>query len=137
MIKIEALYFLLLIELLLVLAGTTALLAFRGKKFKALYKNSMQNFEKESAALKELQKQLAESGTPVQQAPEAGAATAAPAADTKKFENCKIELSILESKLKEKTTLLNDLQAKFDDLEKEYLILYRQQQKQEAEASKP
>jgi hypothetical protein len=33
--------------------------------------------------------------------------------------------------LKEKTRLLVELQAKFDDLEKEYLILYRQQQAQD------
>jgi len=38
--------------------------------------------------------------------------------------------------LKDKTAKLNDLQAKFDDLEKEYLLLYRQQQKQDAENSK-
>jgi DNA-binding ferritin-like protein len=137
MITIDALHVLLLSELALVLAVTVVVLAIRGKKFRALHQSIAQELEEAYKAQEELRKQLAETATGAPQQPSETTDTAAASSEAAKaHENCKIELSILESKLKEKTTLLNDLQAKFDDLEKEYLILYRQQQKQEAEKPK-
>jgi predicted nuclease with TOPRIM domain len=137
MIKIDALYFLLLIELLLVLAVIAVVLLFRGKKVRALYQSIVQEFEQARKTQEELRKQLTETGAAAQQ-PSGPIDTAAASAEEAVIaqEKFKIELSALEGQLKEKTTKLNDLQAKFDDLEKEYLILYRQQQKQEAENSK-
>jgi len=139
MIRIDALHFLLLVELLFALAAIAGALAFRGKKLKALHQGSVQELAQAREAQEQLQKQLAEAGTKMQQPSEAAdpaAAPAIPAGDANMHEKCKVELSVVEAKLKEKTTLLNDLQAKFDDLEKEYLILYRQQQKQEQDAEK-
>lgn len=137
MLTIDPLYVLLLLELALVLAAFAGMLAFRGKKLRALHQSTMRELEEARKAHEELQKQLAGARSEAPQKPSETTNTASASADAAKAqENLKIELSVLEGKLKEKTTQLNELQAKFDDLEKEYLILYRQQQKQEAERPK-
>lgn len=42
-----------------------------------------------------------------------------------------------EEKLEEKSQLLSSMQAQYEDLEKEYMILYRQQQQQQQAAAQP
>lgn len=140
MIKIDALYFLLLIELLLVLAGATVFSLVLAKKYSSLYKSGMKKIGGAVHERENLQKQQAEVQViaPLQAAASDEAAVAASAkaeTDSIEHEKCKIEVTILESKLKEKIKLLNDLQTKFDELEKEYFILYHQQQKQAAETA--
>jgi len=133
MIKIDALYFLLLIELLLVFVCAAVFFLFRWRKYSSLYRSTMKDLDGALHEQENLHKQPAVMQVEAsQQAREAGdAATVAPSASTAEQEKCKIEVSILVEKLKEKNKLLNDLQGRFDALEKEYLILYHQQQKQE------
>ncbi len=57
--------------------------------------------------------------------------------DTGELDDLRAKLGVAEEELKTKTRHIEELQAKFDDLEKEYLILYHQQQKQQADASGP
>jgi hypothetical protein len=138
MITIDALYFLLLIELVIILAITVIVLVIRGKKFRSVHQGVVRELDQERKRLEEFKKQPAEAGSGTPQEPlETGAGAAAADEDAKiAQEKLKIELSAVQVQLKDKTAKLNDLQAKFDDLEKEYLILYRQQQKQEAEKPK-
>ncbi len=136
MLSIDALYFLLLMELELVLAAIIVVLVFRGKKFRALHQSIVRELEQERKAQEELKKQLAESHSAAPQPQPAETGGTAPASSDEAVaaqEKLKIELSAVEAQLKDKTAKLNELQAKFDDLEKEYLILYRQQQKQDAD----
>jgi len=131
MIKIDALYLLLLIELLIILIGTTVFFVLRGKKTMALYKSSTKDAADLKSAQEKLKKELAEAQRNASQsAAGSGDAPAMPKAAAMDHENVNLEVTILEEKLKEKDKLLADLQAKFDDIEKEYLILYQQQQAQ-------
>jgi hypothetical protein len=137
MIKINALYLLLLIELVVIFAGLVAFLVFREKKRIIIYRESKSELESAHAAKEELQKQVAalKAGAAQRSVDKEVAAAAknrpAQGVDTKDLDACKMEVTILEEKLKEKTKLLIDLQSKFDSVEKEYLLLYQQQQAQE------
>ena len=130
MIKLNALYFLLLIELLVIFAGLITFLVLREKKRIITYQESKQELDTARAAQAELQKQVAALKQPTAGTEVAAAAKIAspPKADTKDYDACKMEVTILEEKLKEKNKLLVDLQVKFDSVEKEYLLLYQQQQ---------
>jgi predicted nucleic acid-binding Zn-ribbon protein len=131
MIKINALYFLLLIEMLAIFAGLVAFLVFREKKRIILYREGKKELDSMHAEKEELQKQVAalKAGAAPPSANKEGATAKASAAkiDAKDYDACKMEITILEEKLKEKNKLLIDLQAKFDGVEKEYLLLYQQQ----------
>ena len=132
MINVDPLYLLLLIELLFILGGAAVYFFLRQKKYGALYQNSVKNLEAAANTTRELElrlSQIQDAGTSQKQG--TGLPETAPLATAQDHENRKIELSICEDKLKEKTRLLVELQSKFDDLEKEYLILYRQQQAQD------
>lgn len=136
MIKINALYFLLLIELVVVFAGLAVFLVFREKKRIVIYRDGKRELDSAHASHEELQKQVAKlkAGAAQQSTNNDAAVAKTPAVqnvDTKEYDACKREVTILEEKLKEKNKLLIDLQAKFDSVEKEYLLLYQQQQAQE------
>jgi hypothetical protein len=137
MIKINALYFLLLIELLVIFAGLIAFLVFREKKRILVYRESKRELDKAHAAKEELSKHLAarKAGATLQSTDNEGGAAAktpqAPGVNTKDHDACKREITVLEETVKEKTRLLVDLQAKLDSVEKEYLFLYQQQQAQD------
>jgi Tfp pilus assembly protein PilE len=137
MIKIDALSYLVFIELMIVVVCASVFFIFRWRKYASLYRSNMKDLEGALLEKDKLQKKLADIHTKApQQARGVGdEVVVSPAASAKEHENCKIELNILEEKLKEKIKILNDLQAKFDALEKEYLILYHQQQK--LEGAKP
>ncbi|NTW59000.1 MAG: hypothetical protein HGB21_02090 [Nitrospirae bacterium] len=134
MIKIDALYLLLLFELLAICAGLVVYLALREKKRANIRREIERELENARAAHEQLQKQVAalkavEARQTLKK--EAAAAVTTPSAmveNAKDHDACKREISILEEKIKEKTKLLIDLQAKFDSVEKEYLLLYKQQQ---------
>lgn len=137
MIKINALYFLLLIELLIIFAGLAAFLVVREKKRIMICREIKKSLDSEHTAKEELQKQVAalKAGGTQQSMNQEGAAAAktppAPNVNAKDYDACKMKVAILEEKLKEKTKLLIELQAKFDSVEKEYLLLYQQHQAQE------
>jgi hypothetical protein len=132
MIKINALYLLLLIELLVIFAGLVVFLVFREKKRIIVYQENKRELDAAQAAHLELQKQVTALTTGASRSAataEAAAAAKAPSkADTKDYDACKMEVTLLEEKLKEKNKLLVELQAKYDSVEKEYLLLYQQQQ---------
>jgi len=130
MIRIDALYVLLLIELSVILAGLSVYLLLRVRKTAVLYRNTAKELVRAQQEQEELQNKLAEAQTAAQHAATAGPAAVSSGKDQ---ESDGIEKAVLEEKVKEKTRLLNELQVKFDDLEKEYLILYRQQQAQDQE----
>ena len=136
MIKINPLYLLLLIELLVIFAGLVVFLVFRDKKRTLVSQETKQALDTAQAAHRELQKQVAVLSAGASRPGEAAEETAArktslSKADTSGHDALKREVSILEEKLKEKNKLLIELQAKFDSVEKEYLLLYQQQQAQE------
>jgi hypothetical protein len=136
MIKINPLYLLLLIELLLIFAGLIAFLVFREKKHIIADGEKRRELDTAHAAQVELQKQIttltAGAARPAAATGETAAGkTPMPKADTSDNDALKREVAILEEKLKEKNKLLIELQAKFDSVEKEYLLLYQQQQAQE------
>ena len=54
-----------------------------------------------------------------------------PADDGKKVEELGTKLHAVERELSEKSHMLEQLQKKFSDLEKEYTVLYQQQQNQQ------
>jgi len=112
MIKINALYFLLLIELLVIFAGLVAFLVFRERK-----------------------REFVDAHTGKRDGASANHAHA-PNVNPTAHDACKREIVILEEKLKEKAKLLVDLQTKLDSVEKEYMLLYQQQQAQEQEQQK-
>jgi len=134
MIKINALYFLLLIELVVVLAGMVAFLLFREKKRILILRESKGELARAHPPREELSKQVAapKGGAPQLSVNKEGAVAAKtpqpPNVNTKDHDACKREITVLEENLKEKTRLLVDLQAKLDSVEKEYLFLYQQQQ---------
>jgi flagellar motility protein MotE (MotC chaperone) len=125
MIQINALSVLFLVEMLVIFAGLIAFLVYRGKKIVVIHRESVRQLGQAQAAQEELQKQVVKL--------KAGAASQAaktppPAGDQKDLDACKMEITILEGKLKEKTKLLIDLQERFDGVEKEYLLLYQKHQ---------
>jgi hypothetical protein len=130
MIELDALYFLLLIECIVVLAAVALYFVLRSRKYAALYRSVESGVQGDHTAPEE---------PPVQQAaapPPAGhgvpsAEMQASGTREKELEESRAKVSVLEEEVKENTGALKDLQAKFDDLEKEYLILYHQQQAQE------
>jgi len=133
MIRINALFFLLLVELLAIFAGLLVFLFFREKKLLAVFHESRKELDNAHAAKEELRKQVTSLKAGAARHPAATEGTAerihqAPKAESKDHETDKREIAVLEEKLKEKTRLLADLQAKFDSVEKEYLLLYQQQQ---------
>jgi Tfp pilus assembly protein PilE len=137
MIKIDALYYLVFIELMIVVICASIYFIVRWRKYASLYYSSMKDLEAALLEKDKLQKKLAEirSKAPQQAKGTGDGSVVAQAASAKSQENDKIELTILEDKLKEKNKLLNDMQVKFDALEKEYFILYHQQKKQDADPS--
>jgi hypothetical protein len=133
MIRVNALFFLLLVELLVIFAGLIVFLVVRGKRHLVACRESKKALDSAHAAQEELRKQVMtlKTGAAQQSSTKEGATAktqSAPKTETKDLEACKMEIAGLEEKLTEKTKLLIDLQAKFDSVEKEYLFLYQQQQ---------
>jgi len=140
MLKIDALSALLFIEALAILLILSVVLSAQLRKSKTLHRTVAHDLDRAIQELKELKGLRAE--------PSAAAAPAivirkeaaedeslSRARDTIKRlgeekEALEKKLSEMENALEEKNKQLDGLQAKLDNLEKEYLILYRQQQQQ-------
>ena len=132
MIKIDALYFLLLIELLVVLAVTGVTLFLCLKKLRILHEASLQKLDDADSSMEALQNQQAEqlaSSSPDQTTPKVvEALDSGIMMETKEQEELKSKVTALEEQLQEKEKRIAALQAKYGDLEKEYMVLYQQQQ---------
>ncbi len=136
MIRIDALYLLLLIELSVLLAGGIIFFLIRSRKYRALYQQSMKDLGEARQVQEDLRKRLSASrrSADAQHMPPAPAAQkskSVPPGGTGELDALRAQLNASTEELKTKTGMLEQLQAKFADLEKEYLILYHQQQKQQ------
>jgi len=133
MIPFDALYLLLFIELACMLAAGSVFFYLRTKKFRKLYLGVLKELSASKQVAEDLKKQMVKAaGAP---AAKPSAPPAPPAPDPipvdKRLEEMKKQLGSAETALKEKSEQLDQLQTKFTDLEKEYMILYHQQQKQQ------
>jgi len=137
MITIDPLNLLLLIELCCLLAGGLAYCLFKYKKYRLLYRDTLKTLGGVQESREELQQQLAaaqnagtaSAGTPAQRAVSTGGAG--------ELEALRTKLQGVEEKLKEKNQKLEQLEAKLAGLEKEYVVLYQQQQSQMAQPNIP
>jgi len=130
MIKIDALYLLLLIELSCILTGCVVYLLLKNGKYRTNLKNSRKDLRESRQALEELRKQLALLKNCPSTMPSTRAtiqqAEARFQENTTELAALKAELRNVQEKFNGKVQEHTQLQAKFNDLEKEYLILYHQ-----------
>jgi len=133
MIKIDPLYLLLLIELSCILTGGIVFLLFRIRKYRNHNQYNLKALSASRQIQEDMRRQLAalRSNTAPTSTPEtvvqgAGKTDGKPG----ELEELRAQVKTLQEGLKEKTGIYEQLQAKFIDLEKEYMILYHQQQKQ-------
>jgi hypothetical protein len=132
MIKIDALYLLLLIELACILTSGVVFLLLRLKKYRVLYQSTLKDRAEADQTHGELREQTADAPGATRAAASAEAQKVEPfsADDAQKMEELRTKLREVEEELGEKNRLLVQLQTKFANLEKEYTILYQQQQNQ-------
>jgi hypothetical protein len=133
MIKIDPLYLILLIELSCILMGGIVFLLFRIRKYRNQNQYNLKALSTSRQIQEDMRRQLAalRSNTAPTSTPEtfvqgAGKTDGKPG----ELEELRAQVKTLQEGLKEKTGIYEQLQAKFIDLEKEYMILYHQQQKQ-------
>jgi hypothetical protein len=135
MITIDALYLFLLIELACILAAGAIFFFIRAGKYRKLYLGGLKELSAVKQAQEGLRKQpvALKSEVAIKPAPPAAVVQNAKTAATPngQMEDIKKQLLAAETALKDKTEQLAELQVKFTDLEKEYMILYHQQQKQQ------
>ncbi len=102
----------------------------RARKYRILYQQSLKDLSEARHAPGESGRNLPLPGRapaapgPVVRKPKPGQKE-----DTGEHDDLRAKLGAAEAELKTKTGMLEQLQVKFADLEKEYLILYHQQQK--------
>jgi chromosome segregation ATPase len=134
MIKIDPLYLLLFIELSCILAGGVVFLLIRLKKYRIHYQSTLKDRMEADRPHEELRKPMiiAQGAAPAAAVAEAQKPEPLSADDAKKLEELRTKLHEVEEELSEKNHLLEQLQAKFAGLEKEYTVLYQQQQNQQA-----
>jgi len=132
MIRIDPVYLLLLIELICILSGCIVFLVLRNNKYRRLYQNSLKEVMNAAQAEEELQKKLAAAQKHAVEttaaSPQAASLSGDGPSDASDGIALRAELQGLQEELKEKTNKMEQLQAKFSDLEKEYMVLYQQQQ---------
>jgi chromosome segregation ATPase len=135
MIKLNPLYLLLLIELSILLAGGLVVLLLRGRKYRSLYREALKDLVGTKQAQEDLRKKLAlvRDGVPAiaRNAEHVQGQKSGQEAD--ELEVLRSKLRSVEDELKERNHKMEQLQLKFGDLEKEYMVLYQQQQSQQQE----
>ena len=134
MIKIDPLYLLLLIELSCILTIGIFFLLFRVRK----YRNQSQDSLKALIASRRIQEDMRKQLTALRNSTTSTSKLETVIQGSEKtvgrlgeLEELQAQVKALQEGLKEKTGIYEQLQAKFIDLEKEYMILYHQQQKQQ------
>jgi predicted nuclease with TOPRIM domain len=135
MIKFNPLYLLLLIELSVMLSGGLVVLLVKYRKYRTLYQEALKDLMGKKQIQEELRKKLAlaQNGAPDvgSSAEQRQGQRGAEGAD--ELEALKTKLHSVEEELKSKNHKMEQLQLKFADLEKEYVVLYQQQQSQQQE----
>jgi hypothetical protein len=114
MIKLNPLYLLLLVELTCIMAGCIVLLLLKYRKYRALLLQALKDLMDNGSGSQGGEKQNPDVQNSIQ-----------PTEDAAKL---KLKLADVEKQLQDKGAELTQLQTKFDDLEKEYTVLYQQQQ---------
>jgi chromosome segregation ATPase len=138
MIKVNPLFLLLLIELSCILAGGLVFFLLRNRKFRTLYQDALKDLMMTKQIQEDFRKRLA----PAQnRAPDVGRGVeqiqrqrGSEGAD--ELEALKAKLRSIEEELESKNHKMKQLQLKFADLEKEYMVLYQQRQNQQQEQPK-
>jgi predicted house-cleaning noncanonical NTP pyrophosphatase (MazG superfamily) len=139
MIKLNPLYLLLLIELSVILAGGLIVFLLRNRKYISLYREALKDLVGAKQAQEDLRKKLAAVRVSM---PEISHNTAQiqehkGAQEADELEGLRTKLRSVEEELKEKNHKMEQLQLKFADLEKEYMVLYQQQQSQQQQPDIP
>ncbi len=139
MIKLDPLHLLLLIELSCILAGGFVIFLFRYRKYRSLYQKTLKDLMGTKQMLDDLRKKLALA--------KSSAPDVAPGAEhkrehldaegAKELDELRTKLHSIEEELKAKNHKMEQLQAKFADLEKEYMVLYQLQQSQQEQPNIP
>lgn len=135
MIKLNPLYLLLLIELSGILAGGLVVLLLRSRKYRSLYQEALKDLVRTNQIQEDLRKKLALARN---SAPDVAHGAEhiqghKGAQEADELEVLRTKLRSVEEELKEKNHKMEQLQLKFSDLEKEYMVLYQQQQSQQQE----
>jgi hypothetical protein len=139
MIKLDPLYLLLLIELSSILAGGLVVLLLKCRKYRSLYQATLKDLMGTKQMQEDLQKKLAlarnaaPDTTPA--AEQVQEHKGAEGAD--EVEALRTKLLSVDEELKAKSHKMEQLQSKFADLEKEYMVLYQQQQSQQEQPKIP
>jgi len=138
MIKLNPLYLLLLIELSIILSGGLVFSLRRFMKYRTLYQEMLKNLKETKRVLADLHKKPApaQNGAPVAEGAEHIQGPRGQEGDNE-LEALKIKLRSAEEELKSKNNKMEQLQLKFADLEKEYMVLYQQQQSQQEQPKIP
>ncbi len=125
MININALLFLFLLEAIVLLGGISAALIVHLRKYKQQYQAAQQELADSRTAHSAQRKQPEHKATT-----DVPTAAAQPAAKKEPDDGAALQARVteLEAQLQAKEKLMKSLEAKFADLEKEYVILYQQQQ---------
>jgi len=135
MIKLDPLYLLLLIELTCIVAAGLVFFLLRYKKFRILYQETLKGLMEAKQARDDLRKRLTRSvGPDASLGAEHNRQEDAEGA--KGITELRTKLHVVEEELKAKSHKMEQLKTKFADLEKEYMILYQQQQNQQQEQPK-
>jgi predicted house-cleaning noncanonical NTP pyrophosphatase (MazG superfamily) len=139
MIKLNPLYLLLLIELSVILGGGLVVFLLKSRKYISLYREALKDLVGAKQAQEDLRKRLAMARDSV---PDIAHKTEQiqehkGAQEADELEGLRTKLHSVEEELKEKNHKMEQLQLKFADLEKEYMVLYQQQQSQQQQPDIP
>ena len=134
MIAINPLYLLFLVELICLLAGGATYYFLKKRSLWKLYLSALKELSAAKQIEEELKKQMAAFKSEAGQKKQAQASHAQKETNIQtdqRLDELKKQLLDAQTALKDKTEKMEQLQVKFSDLEKEYMILYHQQQKQQ------
>ncbi len=137
MIKIDPLYVLLLAELALILAAGIAILYLKMRKYRILHRDTLKSLAEAKQKGEELRQKLSVEKLMGSSEGDARKSKEPKETGAEELEQLKVKLQETEAKLKEKSGKVEQLEAKISGLEKEYLVLYQQQQKQQEQPDIP
>jgi hypothetical protein len=129
MISFDVLYLLLLIELICLFAGAGVYFFIKKQALRRLYLGVLKELSSARQIEADLKKQLAAVKSGAEPKPQVRQEPAAQ--PDRRIDELKKQLLDAQAALSDKSEKMEQLQVKFSDLEKEYMILYHQQQKQQ------
>ncbi len=135
MIKIDPLYILLLAEIACILAAGIVMLYLKMRKQRIEHRDALKSLAEAKQQGEELKRKLSV-GQLMGNSEDAAKKTASKKGE-EELERLRTMLQEREAQLKEKNGKVEQLEAKLAGLEKEYLVLYQQQQKQQEQPDIP